>query len=428
MKRFTVAIAGLGGRGYHTYAKFQHLRPEQMKIVAIADIDKEKIELAASEFNVPLEGCFASAEEMLSCERLADVVFITTQDRQHKEHIMMALEKGYDVLLEKPISVTPKDCIEIRDKVLELGRSVTVCHVLRYTKFFEVVKEAIDSGIIGKVQTVQAIENVGYWHQAHSFVRGNWRNSEIETPMILQKCCHDFDVFIWLLGLECRAVSSFGSLGYFKKENAPNGSAERCVDCTVENCPFNAEHIYLDERSIGLRNGNIGWPCDIVVENPTEEKLKVALKTSPYGRCVFHCDNNVVDHQVVNMLFDGGVTVQLTMTGFTEDNYRYVKVMGTKGQIEADQKKNIVTVTPFGCDPIVYDISVLAEDLSGHGGGDNKMLKEMFEMLENGGQPRSAISDSVGGHLIAFAAEESRLHDGELVKISEFEKKIHITE
>lgn len=425
MKRFTVAIAGLGGRGYHTYAKFQHLYPEQMEIVAIADIDKEKIELASREFNVPQEKCFTSAEEMLSCPRLADVVFITTQDRQHKSHIMMALEKGYDVLLEKPISITPKDCIEIRDKVLALGRSVTVCHVLRYTKFFEVVKEAIDSGAIGKVQTLQAIENVGYWHQAHSFVRGNWRNSEIETPMILQKCCHDFDIFIWLLGLECKAVSSFGSLGYFTKENAPEGSAERCVDCSVKDCPFNAERIYLDESSIGFRNGNVGWPCDIVVENPTEEKLLNALKTSPYGKCVFRCDNNVVDHQVVNMLFEGGVTVQLTMTGFTAENYRYVKVMGTKGQIEADQKKNIVTVTPFGGEPVVYDINELAEDLSGHGGGDNKMLKEMFETIENGGQPRSAIADSVGGHLIAFAAEESRLHNGELIKISEFEKNLY---
>ncbi len=394
-----------------------------MEIVAIADIDREKLALAQKEFNVPKENCFTSAEEMLNKPRLADVMFITTQDRQHKAHIISALEKGYEILLEKPISVTPKDCIEIRDKSIESGRLVTVCHVLRYTKFFEVVKEAIESGVIGKVQSVQAIENVGYWHQAHSFVRGNWRNSEIETPMILQKCCHDFDIFVWLLGLECKAVSSFGSLNYFTAENAPKESAERCVDCKVENCPFNAVSIYLDEPAIGLRHGNVGWPCDIVVENPTEEKLLKALETSPYGKCVFRCDNNVVDHQVVNMLFDGGVTVQLTMTGFTAENYRYVKVMGTNGQIEADQKSNLVTVTPFGKEPTVYDINVLAEDLSGHGGGDNKMLKEMFETLEKGGQCRSAITDSVGGHLIAFAAEESRLSGGELIRLSEFEKK-----
>ena len=426
MKKFTVAIAGLGGRGYHTYAKYQHICPEQMEIVAIADINEEKLGLAAAEFNVPEAMCFASAEEMLAQPKLADVVFIATQDRQHKAHIMAALEKGYDVLLEKPISISPKDCIEIRDKVMELGRSVTVCHVLRYTKFYEVVKEAIESGIIGKVQTVQAIENVGYWHQAHSFVRGNWRNSNIETPMILQKCCHDFDIFVWLLGLNCQAVSSFGSLHYFKKENAPEGSAARCVDCKVEDCPFSAVKIYLDEPTIGFRHGNDGWPCDIVVENPTEEKLLEALKTSPYGRCVFDCDNNVVDHQVVNMLFDGGVTVQLTMTGFTAENYRYLKVMGTKGQIEADQKKNIVTVTPFGGKSTVYDINVLAEDLSGHGGGDNKMLKEMFDTLESGGQPRSAIAHSVGSHLIAFAAEKSRLAGGKLVELSEFEKEFKI--
>lgn len=424
MKQYTVAIAGLGGRGLHTYAPYQLKFPDRMKIVAIADIDEEKVRYAREKYSVPAEACFDSAESMLEKEKLADVLIIATQDRQHRAHALKALERGYDVLLEKPVSVTAEDCIAIQDAAHRAKRTVTICHVLQYTAFYRKIKELIHSGIIGDPVTVNAIENVAYWHQAHSFVRGNWRNDRIESPMILQKCCHDFNILCWLLEKECISVSSMGSLKYFKASNAPEGSAERCLDCRyAQTCPYSAVAIYLDNEQIGYRKGNRSWPCDILAEEPTEEKLLAALRTGPYGRCVFRCDNNVVDHQIVNMQLKDEVTASFTMTAFTAYNYREIKVMGTLGEIVGDQRLNLVTVTPFGGKSTTYDISKLTDDLSGHGGGDNHMMTEMFESLDKGEAVSSSIDDAIAAHLIAFAAEESRLRGGEKIDLAEFAER-----
>ena len=424
MKQFTVAIAGLGARGYQTYAQYQHLHPDRMKITALAEVDADRLQTVAQEFDVPKQRCFASAEELLAQNKLADVLFIATQDRQHIAHALAALEKGYDILLEKPIATTPEDCVAIRDRALQTGRHVVVCHVLRYTEFFNCIKRAIDGGDIGEVVTVQAIENVGFWHQAHSFVRGNWRNSTTTSPMILQKCCHDFDIIGYLIGKRCQSVSSVGSLSFFDRAHAPAGSTERCCDCPHRStCAYSAYKIYFDNPEIGYRAGNRSWPCNILAEHPTPDALDEAIRTGPYGRCVFRCDNNVVDHQITNLSFEGGVTAQLTMTGFTAYNSREMKVMGTKGEIVADQRKNLVEVRPFGGTATVYDITKLTDDLSGHGGGDNRMLTLLFDTLERGGANPSTVEHSVQSHLMAFAAERSRLRDGERVALEVFDRE-----
>ena len=417
----TVAIVGLGGRGHHTYAKYQHLFPERMKIVAIADVDKEKVEIVKNEFGIADDMCFSSAMELLERERLADVIIIATQDQDHKEHTLAAIERGYEILLEKPISNNPLDCIEIRDAALANNINITVCHVLRYTLFYKKIKEAIDSKIIGDVVSVQAIENVGYWHQAHSFVRGNWSNSNETSPMILHKCCHDFDIINWLLGKKCLSLSSYGSLKFFNSSHAPEGSSEFCVDCKAKKrCPYDAYKIYVTNEN-GIAHGNTDWPVNIVKENPTLESIVEELKTSRFGRCVFRCNNNVVDHQVVNMLYEDDVTVQLTMCGFTKDMSRYVKVMGTHGEVIADQALNIVRVRTYDGEEIVYDINALATDLSGHGGGDNQMMTEMFDAMDTKVQTNSNIVNSISSHIQAFAAEYSRLHNGLNITIEEYE-------
>ena len=204
MRQLTVALAGLGSRGKDTYAKTAKLFPEKMKIVAIADIDPAKVAEVAREYDVPAQRCFSSAEELLAQDKLADLMFITTQDRQHVGHALPALKKGYDLLLEKPVSPKLEECRELLKTAQACGRKVVVCHVLRYTPFYTKLKEILDEGTIGDVVTVMGIENVGYWHQAHSFVRGNWRNSDQSSPMILQKCCHDMDILLWLTGKSCR--------------------------------------------------------------------------------------------------------------------------------------------------------------------------------------------------------------------------------
>lgn len=237
-RQMTVAIAGLGSRGRDTYAKAAKIYPDKMKIVAIADIDPEKVKLTAEEYDVPMSHCYESAEDMLKEEKLADAMIIATQDRQHVGQAIKALKKGYHLLLEKPISPDLGECRKISEVAKECKREVVVCHVLRYTPIYQKVKEILDAGTIGDVISIMAIENVGWFHQAHSFVRGNWANSDETSPMILQKCCHDMDLYLWLANKTCRSLTSYGELNYFKTEHAPEGCTDRCLEgCKAkDNC------------------------------------------------------------------------------------------------------------------------------------------------------------------------------------------------
>lgn len=425
MKKLKVALVGLGSRGKDTYAKCAKIYPDKMEIVAIADIDRSKVDEVASLYNIPHSMCFNSAEKLLEQEKLADVMFITTQDKQHVGHAIPALKKGYHVLLEKPISPDLDECREIVRVAKEYNRKVVVCHVLRYTPFFTKLKQLIEEDSIGDVVNVMALENVGYWHQAHSFVRGNWRNSETTSPMILAKCCHDMDLYLWLTGKTCKSVSSFGSTYLFKKECAPEGAALRCLDgCKAkESCPFDAEKIYLTHKKIGAVNGYKAWPLDVLTLHPSVESITEAIKTGPYGRCVYHCDNNVVDHQVVNLEMTDGSNIHLTMSGFTATGSRYAKFMGTKGEIIADMSSNIIKLTRFGEDTIEIDVSKLASDFSGHGGGDNRMVSEFLDLIIYDKEPTSAITSvehSVESHYCALAAEESRINGGKVIELDSY--------
>lgn len=421
-KKITVAIAGLGSRGKDTYAPTAKLFPDKMEIVAIADIIPAKVDDVAKEYGIPREMCFTSAEEMLKEEKLADVMFIATQDRQHVGHAIPALRKGYHLLLEKPISPELKECQEIVKVAHECDRRVVVCHVLRYTPFYTKLKSIIESGVIGDVASVMAIENVGYWHQCHSFVRGNWRDSNETSPMILQKCCHDMDLYLWLTNKTCQSVSSYGDTYFFKESRAPEGAAMRCMDgCKAkESCPFDAEKIYITNEKTGVSHGKTSWPLDVLALHPNMDNIMEAIKTGPYGRCVFHCDNNVVDHQVVNLHMTDGSTMSFTMCGFTSEGSRYAKIMGTKGDIIADMLHNTIDVGVFGQPHEIIDVTKLASDFSGHGGGDNRMVEELIDLLISGKEPGSSITSldrSVQSHLVALAAEKSRVNGGACVSI-----------
>lgn len=406
MKRITMVIAGLGGRGHDIYGNYAMEHPDEVEIAAVADPRPERLELAQREWNIPAERCFATAEELFAQPQLADAAVIATQDRQHVVHAEAALKGGYHLLLEKPVAVDIEGCLEVLRLARRYQRHVVVCHVLRYTPFYNAIKRIIEDGRIGEVVTIQAMEQVGYWHQAHSYVRGNWRRADESSPMILAKCCHDMDILLWMTDSHCTKVSSFGSLGHFRVESAPEGAPEFCLDgCPhAESCPYDAERIYLRDKGV-----HVPVIRKVVSLENTDDSVREALRSGPYGRCVYHCDNDVVDHQVVNLEFENGVTASFTMCAFTWEGSRTVKIMGALGQITGDVEENEIQVVSFATgNKTVYRLNT---DAAGHSGGDAGFMRDVVRQMQTDGAyaGRTNIAQSIESHLIALAAEESRV-------------------
>ena len=399
MKPVTAVILGAGSRGC-SYAEYAKEYPDQLQIVAVAEPRADRLQLLGDALGIPEDRRYASWQELLEQPRMADCAFVCTLDDDHTAPAVNAMELGYHLLLEKPMSNTAEECRLIVQTAKKTGRKLAVCHVLRYTPFFMTLKELIDRGEIGEVTTINQIENVGYWHQAHSFVRGNWRTLRETSPMILQKSCHDMDIILWLMGKDCLRVQSFGSLRHFNMDNAPAGAPERCLDgCPhADSCPYYAPKLYMDMS-------RTGWPVDVISTDLSEEGRRKALEEGPYGRCVYRCDNDVVDRQVVNLEFEGGAVATFTMTGLSADFSRQLKIFGTKGQIQADMGTKEIVLHRFGGEKQVIPVES-AE--SGHGGGDFGILRDFLHVLREGGESRTSAQVSLQSHLICFAAEKSR--------------------
>ncbi|MCC2684298.1 MAG: oxidoreductase family protein [Paenibacillaceae bacterium] len=406
------AVIGAGNRGF-AYGAYALKYPQDIQIVAVASRGEERRKRFAELHGIPENLQFASWEELLAQPRLCEALLICTMDRDHYGPAMQALKKGYHLLLEKPMAADPLETMQIAEEAERQGRIVSVCHGGRYSHFNRELKRIVDSKAIGSVMTIQWTENVGADHYVTSFVRGNWRNSDESSSMILQKSCHDMDMLQWLIGAKCMEVSSYGKLTYFTEENAPQGSTDRCTDgCAVEqDCPFSAIRIYYHSKQGG-------W-YDAVSADPTLAARIEAIRTGPYGRCVYRCDNNVVDHQVVNMLFDNDVTVSFTMSAFTSKETRTFKVMGTLGEIRGNRYTNEMEINYFNGkrEVIRPEPAILG---GGHGGSDFQLMKDFVAQVRTGDlKGMTSASESIQGHMIAFAAEHSRL-TGSNVKMEEF--------
>ena len=404
MKKVTSILIGAGLRGGYVYSQYALDHPDEFQVVAVAEPDRERRELFASKHHIPAELCFESYEELLEKEKMADCAMVCTQDKMHYEPVMIAMKKGYHVLCEKPMSPEKEEIIKMGEMAKKYNRILSVCHVLRYSPFFSKLKELLEDGRIGRLMTIQHMEEVGYWHHAHSFVRGNWRNSEESSPMILQKCCHDMDIMLWLADSKCEYVSSFGQLSYFKKENAPDGAPAYCLDgCPHrDECAFYAPGFYL-EHPKAVEDGLVYAVTDPV------DRLHVldALKNGPYGRCVFHCDNTVVDHQSVDIKFENQVTASFLMTAFTNQCARRIRLMGTKGEIRGDMDAGIIEITDFVSQN--QEKIQLHTPSKGHNGSDMSMMRDFVRMVGEGKKGKTDAAVSVESHLMALAAEESRV-------------------
>lgn len=410
MPPLQIAILGCGSRG-RTYAGIAASMGARYQITAAADPVAQRCEAVANSVTSGNIRKFSSAEELFAAGRLADVLIIATQDADHFEHACTALRAGYDVLLEKPASETLDRCEALDALARTLGRRIGLCFVLRYTPFYATVKALLASGRLGQIISMRASEGVEHFHQAHSFVRGHWSKSKESTPMIVAKCSHDADLLCWLAESAPAAVSSFGSLEWFRQANAPRAAPARCTDaCTAASqCPYDA-HRYLGDkrRWLGMVMDGAATADDATILD--------FLKSSPWGRCVYQCDNDVVDHQVVSVEMRNGVTATLTMTAF--DQGRTLEIHGTRASLrggspfqEAGTPELWLRDHETGkAEPIeiVQTTSPGATGYAGHGGGDWGLINALDQMFR-GPESLPPGLDGLAGHRLAFLAEKSRL-------------------
>ena len=405
----TAITLGAGNRG-NVYGNYGIEFSKELDIIGVAEPISIRKERYAKKHNVLEENRFDTWEDVFNRPKFADAVIITTPDNLHYGPCMKALELGYDVLLEKPIAPTEKECLDILNLANKTGRIVAVCHVLRYAPYFIKLREMIQSGAIGKLISIQHLEPIEHIHMSHSYVRGNWHNSKETTPIILAKSCHDLDILRWLIDKPCKSIAAFGSLKWFKKENAPEGSTNRCTDgCAVEkNCPYSALKIY---------NKPNGWssvfdlPDDI---SKHEEYILEQLKTTNYGRCVYRMENDQPDHYITSMEFEDEITANFSMEAFTSYHGRRTRVMGSHGDITGDMTEFTHTDFLTG-KKTIWDISVDKNNNngyqgSGHGGGDWRLVTDWINAVKNQNSSllTSTIDASVESHIMGFMAEKSR--------------------
>ena len=402
-------IVGAGGRG-STYADYTLAHPGEGVVVGVAEPDPVRRQALADRHQIPAANVYPDWQSALAAPRFADAAVIATQDHMHVEPVEHAAAAGYHLLLEKPMAPDEAGCRRIVDSAERHGVMLAVCHVLRYTAYTQALKRVLDAGTIGEIVSVEHLEPVGYWHQAHSFVRGHWRNEGQSSPMLLAKSCHDVDWMRYVVGLPCEQASSFGGLKHFRREAQPAGAAERCLDCPPEvenNCPYSAKRYYLTQ----LEEGHLGWPLNVLTPEPTQESVMQALRDGPYGRCVYACDNDVVDHQVVNFQFEGGVTASFTMTAFAHARGRETRIFGTRGELYGDsQNIRVFDFLTNETSELDTDVASDGSILSGHGGGDDGLMQAFLAAVQHG-DPALILSGpqaSLESHLMVFAAENSR--------------------
>ena len=407
-KPVTVVIIGAGSRG-NVYARYAKRYPEGMTVVGVSDILEHRCRKLSDAHNVAPEHRFGDWSEVFKVPKFADAVVVSTPDDVHYAPCMKALSMGYDVLLEKPVAPTEKECKAILAQAHKYNRIVAVCHVLRYAPYFIALRELVQKGAVGELVSIQHMEPIQFAHMAHSYVRGNWRNSKQTTPIILAKSCHDLDILRWIIDSPCKSIVADGSLHLFKAENAPEGAPLKCTDgCPHEStCPYSAIDIYTRKK----------WHTYVFDLDGSRdpEVIMQRLLTPPYdsyARCVYHCDNDQPDHYVSEMVFEGGQTAAFSMEAFAPSGGRRTRIMGTTGYIEGDGTTftlwDFHTLTPQVWDKKVSDIPEYKG--SGHSGGDLALVRDFVEAVasQDASKLSSTIDVSIESHVMGFAAERSR--------------------
>jgi len=407
----TAVIMGYGGRGGY-YGWMEGQMPEDWKIVGVAEPIDYRMEMAASRHKLGPERQFQSWDHLLAKPKMADIAVISMQDAMHYHPALQALEMGYDLLLEKPIAQSWKQCEDIMKRAEKLGRTVAICHVLRYAPYFVQLQEVIRSGMIGDVVSIQHMEPVYHLHFSHSYVRGPWHNEKDSNPSLLAKSCHDLDLIRWFTGVPCSRVSSFGGVRAFTEKNAPKGAPKHCSDgCPVgDTCLYNADNVYVAKKLWDTHH--------IITRDRSDEGIRKAMKGTQYDACVYRHRNDVCDHQTVMMEFEGGITANFNMEAMTSYGGRRTRIMGTLGDIVGDER--YLDVYEFQKQKATrWDVEKFAANLGGHGGGDQRMVLDLTQAVSRRDPSLlvTTLDQAMESHRIGFRAEESRRKGGQVMKL-----------
>lgn len=410
----SLALSGAGHRGAEVYGRHVFRHPEDLRFVAVAEPRIERREDFAAEHGIPAEKAFASGEDLFrAAAKIADAVIIAAPEELHVPQAKAALALGYDVLLEKPLAARVEDCRALAEEAAKNHRLLMVCHPLRHAPFFLTIKQLLAEGRIGRLISIQYNANVGFRQMAHFYVRGERNGAGKTGPLVLSEGAQDLDLLLWLAGADCVRVSSFGSLMFFRPENAPTGAAERCLEnCAIEQaCPFSARRIYL--------GADTSWPISTISRDQSIEARTEALRTGPFGRCIYGCENAVLDHQVVAAEFANGVTAALNLCGLTHERSRAIKIMGSTGEIEGHLEKNEIALYTYADDLVTVMRPPRPE--TGRAGGDEGLMRAFAEAVRLHQRGREPDPAWVGlqSHLMALAAEEARLQN-RVVEMKEF--------
>jgi predicted dehydrogenase len=414
----TAVVVGAGNRGRLVYAAWAARHPERLRLVAVAEPDEGRREAVAAAAGIPPERRFRDWRECLERPRLADVAIVATSDTLHVEPALAAVERGYHLLLEKPIAPTPAECVRVVEAAERAGRLLQIGHVLRYTPFYEAVHAIVASGALGEIVHLDLKEHVAAWHMTHSFVRGRFRNRAIAAPILLAKSCHDLDLIAWLAGRPPLRVASFGALAHYRSDQAPAGAPERCSDgCPAQaDCPHDAVRFYLGPEDALARH----WPWADLAADPARAARRHALETGVYGRCVYRCDNDVLDHQVVAIEFAGGLTASFALHGLAAQEQRTIRVTGTRGELRGLLDGGVIEVSRPGV--LGVERRVAGPDgVLGHFGGDEGLMAHFSALVagDRHGEVRASGRSALESHLVGFAAERAR-EQGSVVDVAAF--------
>lgn len=408
---------GAGARGNRVFAELIATEDTGFDVVGVVEPHEGRRNAFAERYGVPAERAFQDLASFLDAPRFGDIVFICTPDVTHYAHARAISEKNYDILLEKPIATNLPDCLALLDVQKTYQNRVFVAHVLRYSPFFRAVKKVVDDGKLGKIRHIELQENIGHWHYAHSYVRGNWNREATSGPIILTKSSHDLDILHWLVGEQVESVVSYGGLNYFIEENAPPEAAERCVECPLQDeCIYSATRFYLNERD--------EWPYNVIAPPPdTLADRREAIETGPYGRCVWKSENDVCDEQTVLLRYQSGTVAIFGLHALSEQNTRTIRILFDDAELNGNLLKGHLTISHFTgkVDKFSVEEIELPPAVDSHGEGDLYLLRMLYEHLSGGEHGRlvTSLESSLPSHVLAFLAEESRREGAIKVPIPE---------